>query len=663
MRKDKIAALIFLAAAAPGLSLAAENADDRPATSLDEVVVTAARVDEPVREVSAAMTVIGPEEIALSPARDLGELLAEKGLGSIKKYPGALTAVDLRGFKSETYGNDLKSHVLILLNGRRAGTGNLAKIMTRNVERVEIIRGPGAVQYGSSAMGGVINVITRQGAGAASAELLETLGSFGYDESGVLVSGKQAGIDFSGSFSRSGMDDYDTGSGDTFHNTGYDHIDHYSVNTGYSFLDDRHRLGVLFTRYYGDEIGSPGYLSSNDLDNTKDAAAHSLDFTYDGASVDKRYSWQMRYFSGEDKDIWFDPTASNASGWDDGIPDWNSTDQHGAQAQVSTDLGLFRLTGGIDWVRYETKSSMDPAETDSENLAGFVLARAKFMEERLLVDGGLRYDAYDVEVVEPAGRSEEDTNTTTSLGLIYLLTSELKLRAHYGEAFIMPGANELAADFFSDWGLHYVGNPNLDPESSRTYEAGIDFSRNGMNAGLGYFYTRYKDKIESVAAGFDQTWENVGKAEISGFEGELSADLGARFGWAYEIRPYANFSYLDRYEDLDNNRDLKYISNWSAAYGISASDYQGFTARLNFAYTGRKHIDDWETGGFPAPVISAGDFTVADLTISKKILDLQEKGFFTLSGAVTNLFDTDYAYVKGYPMPGQALFVTLTYRY
>jgi vitamin B12 transporter len=662
MSKGNITALLLLTMAAPALAVAAEKGADRPATALDEVVVTAARVDEPVREVSADITVIGPEEIALSPARNLGDLLAEKGLGAIKKYPGELTSVDLRGFKSETYGNDLKAHVLILLNGRRAGTGNLAKIMTRNVERVEIIRGPGAVQYGSAAMGGVINVITRQGAGGPSAELLETLGSFGYDESGVLVSGARQGIDFSGSFARSSMDDYDTGAGDRFHNTGFDHIDHYSVNTGYTFLD-RHRLGVLFTRYDGDEIGSPGYLSNNDLDNTKDSANHGLDFSYDGASVNKKYTWQLRYFTGRDKDIWFDPTASNASGWDDGVPDWNSTDQHGAQAQVSTELGILRLTGGLDWLRYETKSSMDPAETDSEDYAGFVMARAKFLEQRLLVDGGLRYDAYDVEVVEPAGRSEEDSNITTSLGLVYLLTGELKLRAHYGEAFIMPGANELAADFFSDWGQHYVGNPELDPESSRTYEAGVDFSRNGLNAGLGYFYTRYKDKIESVAAGFDQTWENVGKAEISGVEGELSADLGEHFGWSYEIRPYANFTYLDRYDDLDNNRDLKYVSPWSAAYGISASNYQDFTARLNFAYTGRKHVDDWETGGFPAPVVSTGGFTVADLTVSKKIIDLQDKGFFTLSGAVTNLFDTDYAYVKGYPMPGRALFVTLTYRY
>ena len=662
MAKDKISTLILLTMAVPGLSLAAENSDGPVTAALDEVVVTAARVSESVREVSADIMVIGPEEIAVSPARNVGELLTAKGLGAVSLYPGELISVNIRGFRTATYGNDLSSYVLVLLNGRRAGTGNLAKIMTKNVERIEVIRGPGAVQYGSSAMGGVINVITRQGSGAPQAALSGKIGSYGYDESGVLVGGEQAGFDFSGSFSRATMDDYDTGSGDKFYNTGYDHIDHYSVNAGYSFLD-RHRLGVIFTRYYADEVGSPDYLSSNDLDNTNDSANHSMDIIYDGASADNVYSWQMRYFTGKDKDTWFDPMASNASGWDDGIPYLYKTDMSGAQAQGSMELGTVRLTAGVDWLDYESTSSADPKETDSENYAAFLLAKVKFMQERLIVDGGLRYDAYDLEVVEPAGKNEDDNNIAASAGVVYLLTDALKLRAHYGEAFIMPGADELAADFYSDFGVHYVGNPGLDPESSRTYEGGINYTHSGLSAGLGYFFTRYKDKIESVAIGSDQTWENVGKAEISGFEGELSVDLGARFGWSFEIRPYVSLTYLDRFKDLDNNEDLKYVSDLNASYGIYANDYQGFSARLNFVYTGEQTIEDWETGAFPAPIKSYGGFTVADLSISKKILDFQENGSFTLSGEATNLFDSDYAYVKGYPMPGRMLFVTLTYQY
>ena len=662
MKSKKYTPLALLSCLVPALCQAADSLEIQPEVTLDEVVVTAGRIAQPLKEQTISMTVISEQEIAISPARNVGELLAEKGVGSIKKYPGALTAVGIRGFKTATHGNDLKGHVLILLNGRRAGTGNLSKIITKNVERVEIIRGPGAVQYGSAAMGGVVNVITRKGSTTPSAQLQSRLGSYGYDENSIMASGAQENFDMSASFSRSSMDDYDTGDGERFYNSGFDHIDSYSVNAGYTFRDTQ-RIGVIYNRYYADKIGSPGYLSSNDLDNTKDSANHSIDLIYDGTSADRRHSWQLRSFSGRDKDSWFDPTASNASGWDNNIPARSRTEQDGAQAQLSMDFTTMSLTAGVDWLKYEIKNTWNPTRTEYENSAAFLLAKAKFMQERLIIDGGLRYDAFDVEVIEPAGNDEDDTNITSHVGLAWLVSDTLKLRAHYGEAFIMPGADELAADYFSTWGTHYVGNPELKPESSRTYEAGIDFSTNEITANVAYFYTRFKDKIESVASGADQSWDNVGRAELSGFEGEFSWDIGARFDWPWEVRPYANFVYLDRLEDSENDEDLKYISDWNGSVGLLATDYEGFSARFNVSYSGEQTIEDWESGAFPAPVIKKGGFVVADFSLSKKIVDLHTYGSFTLAGEVTNLFDRDYAYVKGYPMPGRSVFVTLTYDY
>ena len=136
--------------------------------TLDTVVVTAGRVAEKQKTLTTHVTVIDSETIEQSAARDLGELLAEQGL-AVRQYPGTLASVGIRGFRTDTTGNDLTSKVLILLDGRRAGTGNVAKIMTKNVARVEIIRGPASVQYGSSAVGGIVNVITRQGSGKPSA--------------------------------------------------------------------------------------------------------------------------------------------------------------------------------------------------------------------------------------------------------------------------------------------------------------------------------------------------------------------------------------------------------------------------------------------------------------------------------------------------------------
>jgi vitamin B12 transporter len=157
---------------------------------MDEVVVTAGRLAEPRRAQTARVLVVNGDEIAASPARNVGDLLAEKGVGYIKKYPGGLTSIGIRGFKMDTHGNDLRGHVLVLLDGRRAGTGNVSKISTANVQRIEIIRGPASVQYGSAAMGGVVNVITAQGGDEPAVKVSGALGSYGAGAATFAVSGK-----------------------------------------------------------------------------------------------------------------------------------------------------------------------------------------------------------------------------------------------------------------------------------------------------------------------------------------------------------------------------------------------------------------------------------------------------------------------------------------
>ncbi len=127
-----------------------------PSYMTQEVVVTSSRFEELKRDMTSNITIISKEEIEQSSAKDLGELIAEQSIGQVQKYPGTLTAVGIRGFRTETHGNDLMGKVLVLLNGRRAGTGNLSKISIGEVERVEIVRGPAAVQYGSAAIGGLL---------------------------------------------------------------------------------------------------------------------------------------------------------------------------------------------------------------------------------------------------------------------------------------------------------------------------------------------------------------------------------------------------------------------------------------------------------------------------------------------------------------------------
>ncbi|MFW6147593.1 MAG: TonB-dependent receptor plug domain-containing protein [Thermodesulfobacteriota bacterium] len=658
MKKQVVPYALVALLALPGLSNAA---DEGPigVTTLEEIVVTAGRVEEKKKEITTNVTIIDEDEIRLSSATDLGDLLAESGIGHITKYPGASTSVGIRGFRTDATGVDLAGKVLILIDGRRIGTGNASKIMTQNIERIEIIRGPSSVQYGSAAMGGVINVITRQGRGEPKVFLEGGAGTYDYKEGTVGFSGSHNSFDFSGSFTRDSRDDYETAHGETYHNTAYDHKDSGSLNIGYEFLPEN-RVNVIYTSFDLDHMGNPGYLSQNDLDDYKNASNKSIDFVYDGES--NPFSWKVRYFDGTDEEEWFNPTASNPDFWDDGIPDIVTVDYKGAQAQVSSTLDYLLLTAGFDWVNYETKDSKySPKNTEYNDPAGFLLAKTKLFDERLILSGGLRYDSYEVEVKGGEGGTEKDNHTCPRAGIAYLLTDHLKLRANYGKAFRMPTALQLAGDMMM-WGARYVGNPDLEPEESETYEGGFDFSIASFNASLTYFHTDFEDKIESyIKPNGDTSYRNLGEAEIAGFEGELSYDIAAYFAWDFELRPYARFVYLTTYRDKEAREDLQYISDRHISYGISVYDLQGFSANLNFAYTGNQKITDYEGGTYAT--ITKDAFTVAHLTIRKKIFDNEACGGLTVRGEIQNLFEKDYEYVQGYPMPGRSFFLGLRYEW
>ncbi|MCF8108386.1 MAG: TonB-dependent receptor [Desulfohalobiaceae bacterium] len=629
---------------------------------LDEVVVTAGRLKELKREVTTHVTVIDEQEITMSAARDLGDLLAEQGIGHVNKYPGTLTSIGIRGFRTNAHGIDLEGKVIVLLDGRRIGTGNLAKIMTKNIERVEIIRGPASVQYGSAAIGGLVNVITRQGSGKPSAFVQGELGSFGHEELSAGFSGFAQGFDFSGSVNRSAMDDYDTADGDEYQNTGFDEKVNVSLNIGYEFLP-KNRLGVIVNSFDAEGVGTPNYLSQNDLDDYADKSSQSYDFMYDGATPDGLFSWKARHCVGEDDNKHVDPVASNPDFWDDNIPFENNTDYQGAQAQLTWNPEKYRLTAGVDWLNYDLEQDYDPVKTEYDNPACFLLGKANYFDDRLILSGGVRYDDFEVAVKEGQGGTESADDISPQLGIAYLPGENIKLRANYAQGFRMPSAQQLASNFVSGFGTTYQGNPNLDPEKSETYEAGVDVYLGAFDASLTAFYTAFEDKIAAVSGtGGVQTWDNVGDATVSGFEGEFSYDMASLWNLNWQIKPYFTFTYLAEYEDEETNDDLLYTSEWNLSYGLMVSDYNGLTARLNFAYIGEQDIEDFESG-WPAPVIEKGGFTVANVSVEKHIVAFGSYRDLSLRGEIHNLLDKDYAYVKGFPMPGRSFVFGVEYKF
>jgi vitamin B12 transporter len=102
------------------------------------------------------------------------------------------------------------------------------------------------------------------------------------------------------------------------------------------------------------------------------------------------------------------------------------------------------------------------------------------------------------------------------------------------------------------------------------------------------------------------------------------------------------------------------MSDLTLATGLAFADRSGFSGRINVTYTGPQQVDDWEETN---TVVQLGSFVVTDLTLSYRFLQSEKLGDFTVRGELRNLFDQDYAYVKGYPMPGRSAFVGLKWEF
>ena len=126
-------------------------------------MVTARRVDTRVAETPQKIEVVDSTDIERSVAADLADMLKKNSGVDVVQYSGALSGIGIRGFRPQTSGINKRS--LLLIDGRPSGVTNLATLLLDNVERVEVLKGAASAVYGSSAMGGVVNVITRRSRG------------------------------------------------------------------------------------------------------------------------------------------------------------------------------------------------------------------------------------------------------------------------------------------------------------------------------------------------------------------------------------------------------------------------------------------------------------------------------------------------------------------
>ena len=524
-----------LTEAAPG-KYTKEKQTESSRIQMEEVVVTATLLPTPAQKLPVRVQVIPRKEIEQSRATDLTELLIQKLPSQFQKYPGALSSVEIRGFRTDTTGSDIKGRVLLLIDGHRAGTGNISLIPLDNVERVEIVRGPGSVIYGSAAMGGVINVITRKGQGKPSLQGTAEYGSFNEyriagEASGGLVNDR---VGFSGTARYIDSQDYSDGSGQQIKDTQY-RDEAYALSL-YAVPVENHSLFATGSYLHIPEAGSPGPTYAPDFDDTKDVLRRYGSIAYEGNLPDSNVNWHISGYNAFDRNTWKDPFAEYG---------YSSSTTETTTAGITSHLSfptfsLGQLLLGFDWDDISVSSSTNPTgfnyspDSTYDNYAGF-MPRSKSNGTGSRSSMGVRYDYFE-EAIKPtqgldvASRTESFDHLSWRAGAKYFLFDWLGARFAVGTGFRAPTADELAGQYELSY-LKTIGNPNLEPEKSITYEVGLDAEYSRWSGGLDFFYTDYTDKITggfSTCVDGDCSWttyENVNGAIFSGIEGYVNYEI------------------------------------------------------------------------------------------------------------------------------------------
>ncbi len=631
-------------------------ASNKTAT-LEEIVVTATKVEEPKKDVPAFVQIIKQEDIKLSTAKDVGDLISEAALGHIHKYPGALTArIAIRGLPTDLF-SPLKSRVLILINGHQSGTVNLAKIPVEDIERIEIVKGPASVLYGSSAMGGVINIITKEGKEGIQGLIGGEVGSWRFWKALGELSGKRENLDFFFTTSRSSREDYKAKGYGRIANTAYDD-EMFSARMGYKFLQ-KHYVYFNFQHWKGWDIGSPGARYSPDPDDFSNKERNAFETGY------KTERFSAMYYLVKDKDEWH-------SSWPPGPGNdrisKTKTDTQGIHLQKIFPLGEHRIVIGGQWDRVEVKSRRNvgaPYNPDSkyDSFGTFAEGRLGLLEKRLLLSAGLRYDYFRNSILSTPGiaslkpRTEDLDHLTARGGLVFKFTDVLSIKGNLGTAFRAPAPDELAADYQSAFG-RYLGNPNLKPEKSISFDTGVEYSKDFTKVSFAFFHTKFKDKILSY---YDnalnaRTFKNVEGAIIQGIETNLSYDIGLALKLGLSLELFTDITYHTKFTTKDKGeierygKTLLYTPKWRGSFGVRMNSKK-WEMRLVANYIGDEKVEDWNrTSPTYGKAIKKKDFTVVNLKAAFRPIKHLE-----ITGAIENLFDKEYEYVRGYPMPKRTI--------
>jgi len=594
--------------------------------SLEAVVVTATRIPTPEIQVASSMTVVTAEDIAARQERTLPDVLKDvPGLNVVQSGgPGAQSSVFMRGTDS--------NHTKVLVDGidvsdpsNSNATFDFGQLLTQDIERVEVLRGPQSGLYGSDAIGGVINIITKSGQGPLRAALSAEGGSFDtFNQTGSI-----------------------SGSDDQFH---------YSAN-----LEHFHSGETPVTPL---DLLAPGEQRIDDYyDNFTASTKLGLDVTQDcDLGLVARYTNTHLFYTGQDYNVF--PTIPDAQQSE------SITNEYYGRitAHLISFDGVLSQTLGVAYTRNET-ATVEPqtpetvntgdrvkvdwqgaikvssahtlllgAEDSLEEISQPISASTRIasgyaelqsqLAERWFSALNVRYDAND----------RFGDKVTYRFAPTYVNTdTETKLKASVGSGFKAPSLSEL----FQNFPPYFYADPNLKPESSTGYDAGFEqgLINNTIRFGATAFYNRIRDLITSNVT--DTSYANIGKATTEGIESFVS------YQPLKQLLLRVDYTFTEASDDILHQELVRRPKN----KGTFNAEWHATDALLFDVNV--LSVGTWVDGNrdFSIPRLDAPPYTTVNLATS---YDLNAR--IAVFARIDNLFDRHYENPVGFLQPSIGAF-------
>lgn len=582
LRRSPLPFAVAAASTFLSLGLYAETAPQAPGL-LEEVVVTASRTQQRLFDSPASLSLISEQALERNTLPTLAEILRDvPGIQVTDSGQPGLGRIRLRGEESR--------RTAILVNSQEVSdhheVGTPLTLHPAMVERIEVLRGSGSVLYGSRALSGVVNFLTRKG----GTKPMQVSVSASYDSAThghhafVSAYGNLGGTEYRLAYSESDHDNRATPAGE-MENTSFDNQSIYTY-LGRKF--DDHHLEYTYEDY---QSASEVYVEQ-ELKTTfpltdfylevpqRDRRKHGLFYTWDADN-----SWLQtlhanaydqvsdRHFYSSTDTVWYSREIDTVG----------ELDSRGALLQINFQtwhenaviVGLQYMDDEVDQTRHvDTLSWTDLAITGTELIrdiasietqALFVQDQWRFHEDFTLtaglrqyfVEGELSYS--DRDSLEP-GKLDDDSELIGAVGVMWEVREDLRLRFNVAEGYVYPSLMQLATGAYA--GSSYVNpDPGLTPETSISYDVGLRLQRGGLEVDVTAFYTESENYIhhqpcsaeDRCQGSRDRRYLNVGESRAHGVElyaGYLAIESG--------FEPYTSLTWMQR------RNDFEYFSTWKS---------------------------------------------------------------------------------------------------